>query len=172
MNTTDFRTAMKQAGATDQQLNTKVYQMAEQVVADGAVDGLAVARMELESFEQRLHSANDSFARSLSQAESMNGRLKGSINAAQGVCNDVDERMKELGVAADEISVKDPLVRDAINAYTLVLMRTKQVFGDDNMTESVMEKAIEAASYGMWSSIMGPKEADNQPQKKSARTWL
>lgn len=172
MNTTDFRTAMKQAGATDQQLNTKVYQMAEQVVADGAVDGLAVARMELESFEQRLHSANDGLDSRLRRAVDVRSKLASDVDAARSVCENVTERTKELNAAVDEVSVKDPLVRDAINAYTLVLMRTKQVFGDDNMTEGVMEKAIEAASYGMWRSIMGPKEADKQPQKKSARTWL
>lgn len=172
MDKQSLRDAMVEAGASEQQFNSKAYKMAEQAVADDAVDGMATARGLLDSYMQRIGTAEGDLRQMLSSASRYSTDLRVIIGEARNVSEDVESRTKELGAAADEISVKDPLVRDAINAYTLVLMRTKQVFGDDNMTEGVMEKAIEAASYGMWRSIMGPKEAEKQPQKKSARTWL
>ena len=53
--------------------------------------------------------------------------------------------------------VKDEHIRDGIAAYKEMLHVTRDVFGDDAMTDDVICKAIEAASYGMWRSIMGPK---------------
>ena len=47
---------------------------------------------------------------------------------------------------------------NAIIAYKNILAATKEIFGEENMTEEVMVKAIEAGSYGAWRSIMGGKD--------------
>ena len=46
---------------------------------------------------------------------------------------------------------------NSLSVYESVLRTTRNVFGAEAMTEAVICKAIEAASYGMWRSIMGPK---------------
>jgi hypothetical protein len=53
--------------------------------------------------------------------------------------------------------VEDPRTKDAILAYQQMLTITQSIFGEENMTEAVMVKAIEAGSYGFWRSVMGGK---------------
>lgn len=57
----------------------------------------------------------------------------------------------------DDEYIEDSKVRDAVNMYQLMLKATKETFGDENMTENVIIKAIEAGSFGAWRSIMGAK---------------
>ena len=61
--------------------------------------------------------------------------------------------------------VNDEKLVDALNLYRAMLSDTKQVFGDEKMTEAVIIQAIEAASYGMWRSIMGGKVDDTKLKK-------
>ena len=56
--------------------------------------------------------------------------------------------------------IDDRAVRDSVLAYGYMLKVTKELFGEENLTEAVMVKAIEAASYAAYGAIMGPKEID------------
>lgn len=58
--------------------------------------------------------------------------------------------------------IQDEHTRNGIAAYREVLHATRDVFGDEAMTEAVICKAIEAGSYGMWRSVMGPKFDDKK----------
>lgn len=154
----ELRTAVQELGATDAQLNSKVFAMAEQAVADGSVDGLSDVRKSVKMLEGRVNDANDSISSRILSARSASQHL-------ESIVKDAREAIGDLSGAVDEVHVGDETIRDAVNAYTLILTRTKQVLGEDAMTEAVICQLLETASYGLWRSIMGPKE---QP---SSRKW-
>lgn len=58
-------------------------------------------------------------------------------------------------------TVTDKRILEAINAYTMVLARTKEVVGDE-MTEVAWAKAIEAASFCAWRTGSNPKQYDQR----------
>ena len=61
--------------------------------------------------------------------------------------------------AKDQIQaygIRDANLVQAVNMYDEVLQRTRDAVGED-MTEAIWLKTVEAASYGMWRAIMGPK---------------
>jgi hypothetical protein len=73
----------------------------------------------------------------------------------------MSEFRKELEAAGIELSqqhISDRTIIDGLLAYRQMLDDTIEVFGSCSMTEEVICKAIEAASYGMWRSVMGPKD--------------
>lgn len=71
-----------------------------------------------------------------------------------------------------ECAITNPNTRDALNLYTAILTTTKDIFGEEKLTEQVMIKLLETASYGIWRSIMGSKNGDdNNSDKSSAYTW-
>lgn len=91
--------------------------------------------------------------------------LNNSIDRAEKTYKNLRERIDEMTVAVDSVTVKDPGIMDAINAYTLILTRTKQVLGDEALTEAVLVQLLETASYGLWRSIMGPKSVNDTRYK-------
>lgn len=52
--------------------------------------------------------------------------------------------------SAREFVITDDDTLNGLHAYEQMLSATVMTFGLDHMTEAVMCKAIEAASYGMW----------------------
>ena len=56
------------------------------------------------------------------------------------------------------MGIEDGAVLDSVLAYGCMLEMTKEVFGEENLTEAVMVKAIEAASYTAYRNVMGPKD--------------
>lgn len=143
--------SLRARGASDQMINSRTFQMAQEVIADGAVDGLDEARL----VEQRVECAT---ARAQSAFSAINAATQESIN----LLNTMNEAIGDLERSVEEVTIKDKKTREAVNAYTLVLMRTKDAVGKDGMTERIWEKAIEAASYCAWRSIMGPKVPDQR----------
>lgn len=73
--------------------------------------------------------------------------------------------IKEAWALADELKVRtsDALMRyisdhdlkDAVACFNSTLTITKEVFGEEKMTEAVICKAIEAGSYIAYRAIMG-----------------
>lgn len=57
----------------------------------------------------------------------------------------------------ESTTVTDKRTLEAINAYTMVLARTKEVVGDE-MTEAAWAKAIEAASFCAWRTGSGSQQ--------------
>ena len=74
--------------------------------------------------------------------------------------------VKSCETGERSVIVNDEKLVDALNLYRAVLSETKQVFGDEKMTEAVIIQAIEAASYGMWRAIMGGKFDESEPKKE------
>lgn len=155
----ELRDAVVALGATEAQLSSKIFAMTEQAVADGAVDGLSDARKSVQELNKRVESALHKIVPSITMADKCADALDDRIKSAREVLGALDGSL-------DEIKISDQNLRDAVNAYTLILSRTKQVLGDNAMTEAVTIQLLETASYGLWRSIMGPKE-----QKPAGRVY-
>ena len=75
------------------------------------------------------------------------------------------ELARKLDVLSTETNISyidDRDIRNAVAAFNTTLNITKNIFGDDKMTETVICKAIEAGSYIAYRSIMG----EAAPQRK------
>lgn len=154
----ELRKAVVALGADANQLNSKIFAMAEQAVADGSADGLSDARKSVDDLTSRIDASEKRFRSTCDSAQVEANILSGLIKQAQEV-------IEPLGENLDTVKVSDQNLRDAVNAYTLILSRTKQVLGDDAMTEAVIVQLLETASYGLWRSIMGPKEQPKQTKQ-------
>lgn len=94
--------------------------------------------------------------------------------ASECVGEDLGCTIKQARLLADELKTKnadqlmryirDEKTRDAVAAFNATLTVTQDVFGKENMTESVICKAIEAGSYVAYRAIMG--EATPVPVKR------
>lgn len=137
---------LRARGATDQMINSRTFRMAQEAIADGSVDGLDEARV----IEKRMEQAT-------AYAESLLNAIGSRQDESNRLLLTMDAAIEELQRDVEQVALTDKKTAEAVNAYTMVLMRTKQVVGPEGMTESIWEKAIEAASYCAWRSIMGPK---------------
>ena len=63
----------------------------------------------------------------------------------------------ELDIYEALMYIKDSQTKDGVLAYAEVLAATREIFGEENLTENVMIAAIQAGSYLGWRGIMGPK---------------
>ena len=87
------------------------------------------------------------------QIRDVDHRLKGMIQNIQKVNETVDSYVDD----GKNRIIEDQKMKDGLILYHHMLTVTKEVFGEENMTVEVMQKAIEAASYGLWRGIMGSK---------------
>ena len=79
-----------------------------------------------------------------------------------------DEFLKMKEFSGKSETFDDPKLNDALNFYCAMLSAVKDVFGGDKMTEAVIVQAVEAASYGVWRSIMGSKYGDESTEPRKA----
>ena len=154
----NLRDALIELGATSSQLNSSTFAMAEQAIADDAVDGLHEARERINRLTAKIDTSERQLNSTCNSAQTKANKLSDLIKQAQEV-------IEPLGDNLDTVKVSDQNLRDAVNAYTLILSRTKQVLGDDAMTEAVTIQLLETASYGLWRSIMGPKDQPKQSKQ-------
>jgi hypothetical protein len=85
------------------------------------------------------------------------------VNAANTKLEELESLEKKMA----DGTIRDEKLIDTLNFYTEVLKRTKEIFGEENLTEAVMVKLLETASYGVWRFIMGPKgENDTTPPSR------
>ena len=75
-----------------------------------------------------------------------------NIKTAASLLKELREIVREL---PDHCMIQDRDLRESVLAYGDMLAATKNVFGEENMTESVMVAAIQAASYTAYRNIMG-----------------
>ena len=71
--------------------------------------------------------------------------------------------LKEQTTNAKTQYIDDREIRNAVAAFNATLNIVQSIFGEENMTEIVMCKAIEAGSYIAYRSIMGETA---QPAKR------
>lgn len=64
------------------------------------------------------------------------------------------ELKKQIGTAREAL-IMDSKLRDAINGFGATIRAVQDVFGEENMTEAVICKAIEAGSFIGYRTIMG-----------------
>lgn len=74
------------------------------------------------------------------------------------IINEANDRLQD---SAASVIVTDKKTLEAINAYTMVLVRTKEVVGEE-MTDDVWVKAIEAASFCAWRTGSNSKQYDQR----------
>ncbi len=159
----DVREALRQMGATDAQLKAKVVDFIEESMLSDEEVRSETVKSELRkmwSDQHNLHNKQSAISRDISGLE----------RRANAVDKRVAEYEKKLELADKAISehvIEDVAVKDGLLAYKSILESTKSVFGEEKMTEAVICRAIEAASYGMWRSVMGPK--DPKDGNKSGR---
>ncbi len=165
----DLHSVMERMGATQSQLSSKTFDMAEKAIAESAVDGVATANARLRGFERQVESTvfevrqlAASTKANLEQSKSQIDALDNATKRAASVERKVDEKLSQLMASVDSITIKDAALLDAVNVYTLILDRTKQVLGEDALTEAVVVQLLETASYGLWRSIMGPKDSNDR----------
>lgn len=123
-----------EAELTSVQLSSKIYRQLLDVAAGESISEIKTIERECDSTDKRIESINrelKSVAANLSRAETRVNRISTVID--------------------------DKATMNGLMAYREVLQATLDVFGEDRVTESVAIKAIEAASYCAWRSIMGPK---------------
>ena len=152
---------LRAKGATDAQLSAKTVKMLEEILAEtseaeiknmGAQEAVKV-KNELESLLKIIsdHAFNISSTRTYLEL----------------TIRDANEKAKELKDMIEYVDSYAKYVPDASNAvkgvstYAGVLKATKEVFGE-NLSDEVMSKAIEAASYVAWRDIMGESREPKQ----------
>ena len=149
----NLKEAMAAKGANDAMLSSKTLKMAEAIIAEdaGIVSETANEYAKNLQAEMREHrNAVVELKKSLTYMNDKITRMKSDVaSITDAVDNFVDANKQKV--------VEDPRTKDAILAYQQMLTITQSIFGEENMTEAVMVKAIEAGSYGFWRSVMGGK---------------
>jgi len=168
MSDTDIRTTLKRMGATESQLNSKTMEMVEEAIANDAVDGMATADERVKSLMTRIGRAEDSLDENINLATIRNAALNDSVSKANAACREVDRRLAQLGAAADLVTIKEQSVMDAVNAYTLMLTRSKEILGPEGMTEEVTKQIVETAGHIMRIAAKAPKE---QPKPSTPKYY-
>ena len=146
--------AMLAKGATGAMLDSKTFKMAKEVIAEGAVDGIAEAAAIAQQADEAATNAQRAIV-SIRDATSEAHSVLRAVNAASDL----------LGEKASKVTVTDKKTLEAINAYTTVLARTKEVVGAEGMTDGVWQRAIEAASYCAW------RTASKQQTQQQRGSW-
>lgn len=142
-----LREWMAERGATEQQLNAKVVNMVEEAMTDDAVTSSATAKAMVAGLVKSVERADakaDALARGVGRLEDRYGKVLALLEEA--------ERDARGAVIHSE------QVKDGVLAFRKVLEAVRETFGEDRMSDAVMCAAIEAASYGMWRAVMGPKD--------------
>ena len=155
----DLRSELSRRGATTTQLNASVVDLAEQAIADGAVDEMKTAQEAAKRLIATIRSESSSLSSWKYDSESAKRSaafLKSQTTEANRVYAQLCEQVSKAKTVSDETALSDNTLRQSVYMYDEVLHRTKDVVGED-MTEAIWLKTIEAASYGMWRAIMGPK---------------
>lgn len=149
-----IREWLAEQGATPQQVNSKVVDMIVLGILNGEVGASATVREEVDALTKRVERADakaDGLCRGISRVEERYGKVAKLLEEA------------EAGVGG--MTIADESVKDGVVAFRCVLESVLDVFGYGNMSEAVMCSAIEAASYGMWRAVMGPK--DGTPKRRA-----
>ena len=112
---------------------------------------------------RKAFTSGDVYDHALGQEESESKRVAAELHKQR---TEAEKTLGELKSAKSEAKdkirsygIKDIPTIEALNLYSEVLERTKVSVGD-GLTEEIWLKAIEAGSYGMWRTIMGPKFDD------------
>lgn len=73
--------------------------------------------------------------------------------------SELAKKLEVLSTGTNIQYIDDRDIRNAVAAFNTTLNMTKATFGEENMTEAVICKAIEAGSYIAYRTIMGEAAA-------------
>lgn len=161
MSDVGLRERLTEMGANDAQLKSKVVAMMEDALTDEAVSSTATAREVIASL-----------ARDVDEAERRMAEVDRRMCATAKMAEEYDAKLRLADQRLSERVVTDEAVRNGLAAYRTMLESTLEVFGEERMTGEVVCKAIEAASYGMWRTVMGPKEKDGRSSLRTSVAYL
>lgn len=139
---------LRARGATEQQLNGKIVGMIEEAWVDDEAVKSATVKARLNEMSGEVATAQK------------------AVNRLEGRISEYERKLRLADQSISEHIITDSDTIDGLIAYERVLRSVKDVFGEEKMTEEVICKAIEAASYGMWRSIMGPKETNSRNKQR------
>lgn len=153
----DIREALREHGATDQQLSAKVVDLIGEVLAEmseesvkeiGAHQAIEIRNNLIEKI-YKLDTATSEFNKAAQRAESADRQARKTYEELRDLIYPLQTFINthpEIGDLGDSMK--------AIATYKGMLEATKDVFGE-SLSDEVMSASIEAASYGAWRTIMG-----------------
>lgn len=164
--TMSLRDALIERGVPHSAFNSVGYKAVEALISEGiGVDGLATARREVDSLRDTTRDTAIMIEKSTAEFNKEICTLQGKVNAANTKLEQLESLEKKMAGG----TIRDEKLIDALNLYTAILRNTKEIFGEENLTEAVMVKLLETASYGVWRSIMGPKGEKNDTTSPSRK---
>ena len=153
----DLRSELAARGLTPQQVNSKAVKEVENLLVEKSDIGYDTVRKAIEDIAEKASRTSRKvydISLNLENCEMRSNAIEEKVNAyVEGVSKEI---------------VTDPKLLDTLNFYTALLLRTQAVFGAEKMTEPVIVKLLETASYGIWRSIMGGKFDDEPTEYKKA----
>ena len=156
----DIRERLRDKGATDAQINAKVVDLLEEVIAEMTDEelnelGFAVTQevrnalvkavKEMVFEKQKIEKSFWRINQEIQYAQSISKELREKVDPYRSF---IEKNYKAMDSITDSVK--------AIHTYKGILEATKEVFGED-MPVEVMAEAIKAGSYGAWRAIMGEK---------------
>ena len=140
---------LKEQGANDQQINSKVVELCENAIAEmGQEEISSVALKRIQELANKYGREVERYSLASNHADRYLSELSEAMREAEQIkAGIVNETRKLEIIPTDE-------TKQAIYLFRNVLYITKEIFGEDISSET-MQTAIQAGSYGMWRSIMG-----------------
>lgn len=158
VNEKGLREVLASLGASEVQMKAGVVELMENAMADEEITSSATAKQMLKDM--------------LGETKQAESRLSALDRSMRSLGRDISEyktAVESANKAINEHVIHDNGIIDGLIAYQRMLEATRDAFGEEAMTEAVVCKAVEAASYGMWRSVMGPKHDGG---KKDSGRWL
>ena len=162
----NLRERMEEKGASPVQIKSKTVEIIEDIMAEDAGVIPVAANDRAKEIEKALQK-NDRDVRNLNYAIS---EMKRTINGLRGDMAEVSNAAQTFVDSNNGKRVENKKLKDAILTYNHLLVISKEVFGEDKMTENVIMQIIESSSYAFWRAVMGGKfddDDDTQTGKKA-----
>ena len=162
----NLRERMEEKGASPVQIKSKTVEIIEDIMAEDAGLIPVAANDRAKEIEKALQ-RNDRDVRNLNYELS---KIKDTTASLRSEMQEVIDTAQAFVDSNNGKRVENKKLKDAILTYNHLLVISKEVFGEDKMTENVIMQIIESSSYAFWRAIMGGKfedDDDTQTGKKA-----
>lgn len=153
----DLKSELAARGLMPQQVNSKAVEEVEKLLAEKSGIGYDTVKKAVEDI-----------AKKADRAEVKVSSVSGYLENCEKRIDKLESKVTAYEEGVSKEIVTDSKLLDTLNFYTALLSRTQAVFGAEKMTEPVIVKLLETASYGIWRSIMGGKFDDESTDYKKA----
>jgi len=152
--TQEFRERLIRAGATEQQTDSKIAQIAEDVITQMSTEEKAdISNQNIREMIFSLQKACKDIDKNKRSADMSANALQEQIKEGRKTLLDLQEGINTIDATLIKAT---PETEQAVLLFESVLETVKKTFGE-SLSDEVMKSAIEAGSYGVWRSIMGEK---------------